>query len=172
MHNRLFANQQQLQPEALGPCPGPWARRVGFPDLSRQREIHHENQCQSQAGSAGRRDGHPGVFLGYTQAGGAEVKATKFLSGRSRRSKHRSTSFSTRKSEGSMPASRRPARHLPCSTSTRGRRRTVVFGTKAVVDQVLAACGWQINTAFVEWLNLSLRQRVAAMGRRSATPCR
>jgi hypothetical protein len=40
------------------------------------------------------------------------------------------------------------------------------------VDHVLAACGWQINTAFVERLNLSLRQRVAAIGRRSATPCK
>ena len=48
----------------------------------------------------------------------------------------------------------------------------VVFGTKAAVEQVLAACGWQINTAFVERLNLSLRQRVAALGRRSATPCK
>jgi hypothetical protein len=48
----------------------------------------------------------------------------------------------------------------------------VVFGTKAAVDQVLAACGWQINTAFVERLNLSLRQRVAAMRRRSATSCK
>jgi hypothetical protein len=26
----------------------------------------------------------------------------------------------------------------------------VVFGTLEVVQQVLAACGWQINTAFVE----------------------
>ena len=40
------------------------------------------------------------------------------------------------------------------------------------MEQVLAACGWQINTAFVERLNLSLRQRVAAMRRRSATPCK
>jgi len=48
----------------------------------------------------------------------------------------------------------------------------VVFGTKAAVDQVLAACGWQINTAFVERLNLSLRHRVAAMRRRSATSCK
>jgi IS1 family transposase len=48
----------------------------------------------------------------------------------------------------------------------------VVFGTKAEVEQVLVVCGWQINTAFVERLNLSLRQRVAAMGRRSATPCK
>src|SRR5215472_11501012 len=29
-----------------------------------------------------------------------------------------------------------------------------------------------MNTAFVERLNLSLRQRVAAMGRRSAMPCK
>jgi hypothetical protein len=48
----------------------------------------------------------------------------------------------------------------------------VVFGTLEAVQQVLAACGWQINTAFVERLNLSLRQRVAAIGRRSATPCK
>ena len=51
-------------------------------------------------------------------------------------------------------------------------KHRVIFGTKAAVNQVLAACGWQINTAFVERLNLSLRQRVAAMGRRSATPCK
>jgi IS1 family transposase len=48
----------------------------------------------------------------------------------------------------------------------------VVFGTLKAVQQVLSACDWQINTAFVERLNLSLRQRVAAMGRRSATPCK
>ena len=51
-------------------------------------------------------------------------------------------------------------------------KHRVVFGTKAAVAQVLAACGWQINTAFVERLNLSLRQRVAAMRRRSATSCK
>jgi hypothetical protein len=48
-------------------------------------------------------------------------------------------------------------------------KHRIVFGTKAAVDAVLAVCGWQINTAFVERLNLSLRQRVAAMRRRSAT---
>ena len=53
-----------------------------------------------------------------------------------------------------------------------GVNHRVVFGTKAAVEQVLAACGWQINTAFIERLNLSLRQRVAAIGRRSATPCK
>src|SRR5690242_13215634 len=51
-------------------------------------------------------------------------------------------------------------------------KHRVVFGTKAAVAQVLATCGWQINTAFVERLNLSLRQRVAAMRRRSATSCK
>ena len=35
-----------------------------------------------------------------------------------------------------------------------------------------STCGWQINTAFVERLNLSLRQRVAAIRRRSATACK
>ncbi len=51
-------------------------------------------------------------------------------------------------------------------------KHRVVFGTKVAIDQVLAACGWQINTAFIERLNLSLRQRVAAIGRRSATLCK
>ena len=48
----------------------------------------------------------------------------------------------------------------------------VVFGTFEAVQQVLAACGWQINTAFVERLNLSLRQHVAAVGRRVNTLCK
>src|SRR5262249_42673340 len=48
----------------------------------------------------------------------------------------------------------------------------VVFGTLKAVQQVLSACDWQIQTAFVERLNLSLRQRVAAIGRRSATACK
>jgi IS1 family transposase len=48
----------------------------------------------------------------------------------------------------------------------------VVFGTLEAVQQVLAACGWQINTAFVERLNLSMRQHVAAIGRRVSTLCK
>ena len=48
----------------------------------------------------------------------------------------------------------------------------VVFGTLEAIQQVLAACGWQINTAFVERLNLSLRQHVAAIGRRVSTLCK
>jgi IS1 family transposase/transposase-like protein len=48
----------------------------------------------------------------------------------------------------------------------------VVFGTLAGVKQVLAATGWQINTAFVERVNLSIRQHVAAVGRRVTTFCK
>jgi hypothetical protein len=48
----------------------------------------------------------------------------------------------------------------------------VVFGTMDRVKQVLAACGWQINTAFVERLNLAIRQRVAAVGRWVTTLCK
>jgi IS1 family transposase len=47
----------------------------------------------------------------------------------------------------------------------------VVFGTMDRVKHVLAASGWQINTAFVERLNLDIRQRVAAVGRRVNTVC-
>jgi IS1 family transposase len=51
-------------------------------------------------------------------------------------------------------------------------RPRVVFGTLEAVEQVLAACGWQIQTAFVERLNLDLRQRVVAVGRRVTTLCK
>src|SRR2546430_3757846 len=51
-------------------------------------------------------------------------------------------------------------------------RHRVVFGTLERVKHVLAACGWQINTAFVERLNLTLRQHVAAVGRRVTTLCK
>jgi IS1 family transposase len=48
----------------------------------------------------------------------------------------------------------------------------VVFGTLDRVNAVLATCGWQINTAFVERLNLTIRQHVAAVGRRVSTLCK
>jgi IS1 family transposase len=48
----------------------------------------------------------------------------------------------------------------------------VVFGTPEAVNHVLAPLGWQINTAFVERLNLTLRQHVAAIGRRVSTLCK
>jgi IS1 family transposase len=48
----------------------------------------------------------------------------------------------------------------------------VVFGTLEAVQQVLAAYGWHINTAFIERLNLTIRQHVAAVGRRVMTLCK
>ncbi len=51
-------------------------------------------------------------------------------------------------------------------------KHRVVFGTLERVKHVLAACGWQINTAFIERLNLTIRQHVAAVGRRVSTLCK
>jgi IS1 family transposase len=51
-------------------------------------------------------------------------------------------------------------------------RHRVVFGTLEAMQQVLAACGWQINTAFIERVNLSIRHHVAALGRRVTTLCK
>jgi IS1 family transposase len=52
-----------------------------------------------------------------------------------------------------------------------GVQHRVVFGTLGAIEQVLSACGWKMNTAFVERLNLNIRQRVAAVGRRVNTLC-
>jgi IS1 family transposase len=48
----------------------------------------------------------------------------------------------------------------------------VVFGTLEAINAVLAPYGWHINTAFVERINLSIRQHVAAVGRRVSTLCK
>jgi IS1 family transposase len=53
-----------------------------------------------------------------------------------------------------------------------GVKHRVVFGTQLAIEEVLAKCGWTINTAFVERLNLDLRQCLAAIGRRVNTVCR
>jgi IS1 family transposase len=51
-------------------------------------------------------------------------------------------------------------------------RHRVVFGTLEAINDVLAPHGWHINTAFVERINLSIRQHVAAVGRRVSTLCK
>jgi hypothetical protein len=51
-------------------------------------------------------------------------------------------------------------------------KHRVVFGALEAVQQVLATCGWQMNTAFVERLNLTIRPHVAAVGRRVNTLCK
>jgi IS1 family transposase len=85
------------------------------------------------------------------------------------------------RAQGPMPKPRwmpRPQLFYAQVIKTVRRRRLVrvchrvVFGTVEAVHQVLAAHGWQINTAFIERLNLSIRQHVAAVGRRVTTLCK
>jgi IS1 family transposase len=86
-----------------------------------------------------------------------------------------------RQAKGPMPKLRwmpRPQLLYAQVIKTLRRRRLVrvshrvVFGTLKAVQQVLAVHGWQINTAFVERLNLDLRQHAAAAGRCVATVCK
>jgi IS1 family transposase len=85
-----------------------------------------------------------------------------------------------RQERGPMPKPRwlpRPALLYAQVVKSYRRRRLVgvthrvVFGTRLAIEQLLARCGWTINTAFVERLNLDIRQRVAAIGRRVNTLC-
>ena len=86
-----------------------------------------------------------------------------------------------RQAQGPMPKPRwmpQPQLLYAQVVKTVRRRRLVrvhhrvVFGTLEAIQQVLVACGWQINTAFVERLNLTIRQHVAAVGRRVSTLCK
>jgi IS1 family transposase len=86
-----------------------------------------------------------------------------------------------RQAQGPAPKPRwMPLPHLLYAqvVKTVRRRRVVavthrvVFGTLEAVQQVLAPLGWQINTAFVERINLTIRQHVAAVGRRVSTLCK
>jgi IS1 family transposase/transposase-like protein len=86
-----------------------------------------------------------------------------------------------RQAKGSTPKLRwmpRPAllyaqvvKNYRCRRLVRVSHR-VVFGTLDQVKQVLAAHDWQINTAFIERINLDIRQHVAAVGRRVTTLCK
>jgi hypothetical protein len=83
------------------------------------------------------------------------------------------------------PASHRPHAEASLNTAARAalsqvvktyrRRRLVrvshrvIFGTLEGVKHVLASQGWQSNTAFIERINLTIRQHVAAVGRRVIT---
>jgi hypothetical protein len=67
-------------------------------------------------------------------------------------------------------------RSAPVGKTMRRRRlvdvtHRVVFGTREAVKQILAPLGWQINTSFVERLNLTIRPHGAAIGRRVTTLC-
>jgi IS1 family transposase len=58
-------------------------------------------------------------------------------------------------------------RHRLVAVSSR-----TVFGSLARIKKVLAWPGWRINTAFIERVNLTIRQHVAAVGRRVLTRCK
>jgi IS1 family transposase len=51
-------------------------------------------------------------------------------------------------------------------------RHRVVFSTLETVKVVLAPLGYRMNTAFIERLTLTIRQHVAAVGRRVSTLCK
>jgi IS1 family transposase len=53
-----------------------------------------------------------------------------------------------------------------------GVKHRVIFGMAETIESILAKHGWKINTAFIERLNLDLRQHVAAIGRRVNTLCK
>jgi protein-disulfide isomerase len=82
MHARLFAHQQQLQPEALGQH----AQAIGLDAAAFQACLDSGkyaakiNASLQEGQNAGIR-GTPGFFLGYTATDGTEVKAVKFLNG-------------------------------------------------------------------------------------------
>jgi IS1 family transposase len=86
-----------------------------------------------------------------------------------------------RRDKGPLPKPRwRPLPQLLYAQVVKSYRRRrivgvthrVVFGSGLAIEEVLSACGWKINTAFVERLNLDIRQRVAAVGRRVNTLCK
>jgi IS1 family transposase len=86
-----------------------------------------------------------------------------------------------RQAKGPRPKSRwmpRPQLLSAQVVKTTRRRRfvdvthRVVFGTIEAVNQGLRPRGWHINTSLVERFTLSLRQHVAAIGRRTSTLCK
>ena len=131
MHNRLFANQQ-LQPEALGSH----AQALGldgsaFRPVSTAGNTPRKSMPVSSRVSRPAADGHPGVFPG--------VYPGRWCGGQSDKIPLRALPFETFKAQidqlldaqkwGSMPASRRPARHLLLNFHPRTPAYRVVFGT-------------------------------------------
>ena len=82
MHNRLFANQQQLQPEALGGHAEALGLDVqAFKTCLDSGKFAKKVEASVQDGQKVGVTGTPAFLLGYTQPGGSEVKAVKFLVG-------------------------------------------------------------------------------------------
>lgn len=82
MHGRLFANQQHLQPEAL--VQHAEALRVdsqAFKACLDSGKYTAKINASLQEGQKAGVTGTPAFLLGYTAAGGTQLKAVKFLSG-------------------------------------------------------------------------------------------
>ena len=82
-----------------------------------------------------------------------------------------------RSTRGSAPKPRwcpLPSLQYAQVVKKRRRRRLVkliqrvVFGCQETIKQILETYAWHINTAFVERLNRTLRQHIAALARRSS----
>ena len=82
MHDRLFANQQQLQPEALEKHAEALGLNVQtFKTCLDSDKYADKITASLQEGQKVGVTGTPAFLLGYTQGDGAEIKAVKFLVG-------------------------------------------------------------------------------------------
>jgi protein-disulfide isomerase len=82
MHDRLFANQQQLQPEALGGHAQALGLNVpAFQACLNSGKYTAQIDTSLKEGQSAGVTGTPTFFLGYTQRDEETVKAVKFLSG-------------------------------------------------------------------------------------------
>lgn len=82
MHHRLFAHQQQLQPEALaGHAQALGLDGPAFQTCLDSGKYTAKINTSLKEGQTAGVTGIPAFLLGYTQANGTEVKAVKFLSG-------------------------------------------------------------------------------------------
>ena len=82
MHNRLFANQQLLQPEALEKHAEALGLDVqAFKTCLGSSKYTDKINASLKEGQKVGVTGTPAFLLGYTERDGAEVKAVKFLVG-------------------------------------------------------------------------------------------
>jgi hypothetical protein len=96
MYSRLFASQQQLQPEALEKHAQALGLEVlAFHGCLDSGKYTAKINASLKEGQSAGVTGTPAFFLGYTQVDGAEVKAVKFFLGRSPSPRSRNTSTSS-----------------------------------------------------------------------------
>lgn len=82
MHEYMFANQQKLQPEALVQQAGALEMDLPAFDACLQSDKYDAKIQASMAdGRKAGVSGTPSFLLGYTEAGGTQVKAMRFIRG-------------------------------------------------------------------------------------------